>query len=178
MEEFSVKDLIITEITVSTACMFNKNWHSMLPDIVESNIVRNKHHICFGAYFDHKCYAVAIWSSPVADNRFKKKNDWLELRRYAISPDAPYNTASRMLSIMRKYINKSFPTVEKLISYQDTDVHCGTIYKTSGWKPFITKTSQDWSETRKRKNDSTRKNKIRWEIDLKTHEKDYSLLNK
>ena len=51
----------------------------------------------------------------------------------AIAPDAPKNTASRMLAIMARLIKRKFPNVVMLISYQDTEVHTGTIYKAAGW---------------------------------------------
>ena len=38
-----------------------------------------------------------------------------------------------MLSVMAKLIRTELPHVWKLISYQDTEVHNGTIYKASGW---------------------------------------------
>ena len=47
----------------------------------------------------------------------------------AIASDAPKYTATRMLSIMVKRIKKEFPDIVRLISYQDTEVHKGTIYK-------------------------------------------------
>lgn len=52
----------------------------------------------------------------------------------AISDDAPKNAASRMLGWMARDIRKRFPDVERLISYQDCEVHIGTIYLASGWK--------------------------------------------
>ncbi len=53
----------------------------------------------------------------------------------AISEEAPRYTASRMLSIMVRIIKKMFPKITRLISYKDTSVHNGTIYKASGWLP-------------------------------------------
>ena len=51
----------------------------------------------------------------------------------AISCDSPKNTASFMIAEMQRWILKSMPTLFKLISYQDTGVHLGTIYKASNW---------------------------------------------
>ena len=105
----------------------NKKWHSRVP-------LMGNWQQCFayGAFFEGKCYAVAMWSHPVA--RHFNGRGYLELRRMAISKDAPKNTASRMLSIMTLLIKKERPTVIKLISYQDVAVHTGTIYKASNWK--------------------------------------------
>jgi hypothetical protein len=56
------------------------------------------------------------------------------LRRLACSPAAPRNTCSCFLGWMVRYFKKACPQHEKCISYQDLDVHKGTIYKASGWK--------------------------------------------
>jgi hypothetical protein len=58
----------------------------------------------------------------------------MELRRMACGPDAPKNTASRMLAIMTRQLHLYFPLCPRVISYQDTEVHTGTIYKAAGWE--------------------------------------------
>jgi hypothetical protein len=105
----------------------NTSWHSRLPKIGNSHF-----RVCYAAECNNVFYAVAAWSNPVA--RLLPQQTWLELRRFAIAPDAPRFTASRMLGWMRRDIMKRFPDVERLISYQDLDVHKGTIYKAAGWK--------------------------------------------
>jgi len=98
----------------------------------------------------------------------------LELRRMAICTEAPKNTASRMLSIMLKLLKKKVPTLKKVISYQDTEVHKGTIYKAAGWHiGRITKSKEiRWGKLnpdgsgRKRNPIITSADKIRWEYDL------------
>jgi hypothetical protein len=72
-----------------------------------------------------------MWSNPVA--RLLPQREWLELRRFAIAPDSPKNTASRMLGWMVRDIKKRWPEMRRLISYQDCEIHQGTIYKASGW---------------------------------------------
>ena len=58
----------------------------------------------------------------------------------ACSPEAPRNTASRFLGWMARYFADRCPFREKLISYQDTAVHNGTIYKAAGWEvDFVSK---------------------------------------
>lgn len=104
----------------------NEFWHSRLPRIGNSHF-----RVCYAAECGNLFYAVAAWSNPVA--RLLPQQTWLELRRFAISPDAPKFTASRMLGWMKRDIQKRFPEVERLISYQDMSVHTGTIYKASGW---------------------------------------------
>lgn len=151
----------IYEISVERAVELNKQWHSRLPRI--TNPYGDQ--ICFGAEYQGKLYACAIWTMPVA-RLFNGKN-YLELRRMAISANAPKNTASRMISIMVKVIRKLKPHIIKLISYQDTDVHSGTIYKASGWTAanISTVSSMGW-ENRKRNKMQTTANKIRWEKNL------------
>jgi len=83
------------------------------------------------AQFENIAYAAAIWSNPVARNL--PQYAYLELRRFAIAPDAPKNAASRMLAIMAKWIKGNMPRVNVLVSYQDTEIHHGTIYKAAGW---------------------------------------------
>ncbi len=106
----------------------NERWHSRLPKIGASRF-----RVCYCAESGNVFYAVAAWSNPVA--RLLPQLTWLELRRFAIAPDAPKNTASRMLGWMRRDIKTRFPEVERLISYQDLEAHQGTIYAAAGWKP-------------------------------------------
>lgn len=159
--------LNIERIDVHTACRLNGEWHSRLPMIHWSNVVRNRHSVCYGGRFDGDLHAVAIWSSPVAANRLKDGKQLLELRRFAIAESAPSNTGSRMLAIMRKLIKKEFPDLIRLISYQDTEVHNGTIYKAAGWNLVATNEGISWTnEKRKRNKEQSIAPKARWEIDL------------
>ena len=96
------------------AIELNEIWHSRLPKVHWSNVVRASPYASFVAESDAVAYAAAIWSAPVA--RMLNGKGWLELRRMAIAPDAPKNTASRMLRIMRMMIAKEFPEIVRLIS--------------------------------------------------------------
>jgi hypothetical protein len=125
----SALKLEIVEINRYKAAELNKLWHSRLP-IYNTGFCLNSL-VSYGAIYDNKYYAIAIWTNPVAAALPQK--EWLELRRMAISNDAPKNTASRMLAIMTMLIKKKFPLVSRLISYQDAEVHNGTIYKAAGW---------------------------------------------
>ena len=118
--------LEVLECHVETACALNRHWHSRLPRIEPNNVYRSPPSVCYAAIYDNIYYASAIWSAPVA--RGLNGKNFIELRRLAIAPDAPKNTASRMLKIMRLSIKKKFPQVVSLISYQDTEVHTGGIY--------------------------------------------------
>jgi hypothetical protein len=144
----------------------NELWHSRLPVITNPY---SGHTACFVAEFGNVFYASAIWTSPIA-RAYNGKN-YIELRRFAISPDAPKNTASRMLKVMRIKVKAKYPEIVKLISYQDTDVHKGTIYKSSGWQiAGSTKGGSDsWLRPnmgRFRVRSQAPGDKIRWEYDL------------
>jgi len=151
----------VQEIDVHLACKLNRMWHSRLPIIHWSNVVRSKKHICYGLFFDGLCWATAIFSSPIA--RALDGGTILELRRYAIKDGAPKNTASWGLGQMTKMIRDKFPDVEKLISYQDVAVHKGTIYKASNWSPSATTKFASWENSRKRNAAQATGDKIRWE---------------
>ena len=127
----SALQLRVLPIHVRTAMELNAAWHSRLPKTDFNNLVRTSALECFGAMFDGKWMAAAIWTNPVA--RLLPQDGWLELRRLAICSDAPRNTASRMLSVMRRLLKRKLPHIEKFISYQDTEVHTGGIYRADGW---------------------------------------------
>lgn len=127
----SALQLRLEEIDAKTAKALNRLWHSRLPRIGDPLSVFTAG-VCYGAEFDGLYYAVAIWTHPV--NR-SLPQDWLELRRLAIAPDAPRNTASRLLGVMAKLLAKKRPEVPRFISYQDADVHTGSIYRAAGWTP-------------------------------------------
>lgn len=123
----SALQLRFSAVVESVFKSLNESWHSRLP------LIGNSHfRVCYSAECNNLIYAVAAWSNPVA--RLLPQKTWLELRRFAIAPDAPRFTASRMLAWMRRDIRKRFPAVERLISYQDLSEHTGTIYKAAGWK--------------------------------------------
>ena len=167
--------LTIREISPILACYLNNRWHSRLPELDWSNVTRNRHYVCFGAYYNGDWYAVGIWSSPV--NQAFNMDKTLELRRFAICGESPKYTASRMMKVMVLLIRKYLPTIRRLISYQDTDVHTGTIYKASGWQPVGKVKYRSWGVTRQRKPDQSDADKIRWELQLSNCPKQYLVNN-
>lgn len=150
----------ILQMPVKVALGLNREWHSRLPELTNWQACW-----AYGAVFDGIYYATAIWGHPVA--RAYNDKGYAELRRMAICDNAPANTASRMLRVMRLSIKKNFPGFVKLISYQDTEVHAGTIYKAAGWKVGGTKKNigTGW-QTRNRPAMQSASDKIRWEYDL------------
>jgi len=160
----SALKLWIEEIPWRDAVILNNKWHSRMPKIGCGSMCKP----CFAAMSDNIIYAIAMWSLPIAANRIKNGNRCLELRRMAIAPDAPKYTASFMLGKMKMLIKKSRPDILRLLSYQDTGVHKGTIYKAAGW--YIARKSKfvSWDTHSKRPgilNQST-SDKIRWEYEL------------
>ena len=156
--------LKIVQMPIRKARELNMLWHSRLP-IYETGCCL-KARICFGAMHDGLYYAIAIWDNPTA--RALPQHKWLELKRMAIANDAPKNTASRMLKIMRLKIRKMLPGIERLISYQDVEAHSGTIYKASGWIPVHKHNGGSWWRKGQKRfrpdlNAATGP-KIRWEI--------------
>jgi hypothetical protein len=165
----SPKQFTMRNIGAVQACKINALYHSRVPVIDWSNVVRNPFYACYVIEHGGTVYGVAIWSTPVAANRLKDGKQLLELRRLALAPDCPKNTATWMLGNMRRDIEKRFPEIIRLISYQDTEVHHGTIYKAANWVMANLQTaSQGWTtEKRKRTEEQTLAPKARWELDLK-----------
>jgi hypothetical protein len=155
--------LHIGRITVSKAIELNRLWHSRLPEFT-SPPERCR---AFAAECDGTFYASAIWSPPLA--RMLNHTGRYELRRFAIAPDAPKNTATRMLRVMCALIRRSMPDVATLISYQDTGVHAGTIYKAAGWAPVLASGGGEWSRpSRPQIATQAVTPKVRWERSLTT----------
>lgn len=163
-QPISALQLRVGRISPEKAMHFNRDWHSRLPELTNW-----RHCFAYGATFLNCYYAVALWSHPVA--RMLNGRGMLELRRMAVSPEAPKNTASRVLRIMALLIRRELPETRTLISYQDTGVHLGTIYKAAGWKPVPQRAGdgKGWGkgwQSRKRNQEQTRSDKVRWELTL------------
>lgn len=157
--------LHVGEISLDMAIRLNELWHSRLPNVVKNNVQRVRHLACFCAEHDGIYYASAIWTDPIA--RLLNGRNWLELRRMAIAEDAPKNTASRMLKIMAMQIKRKWPHIERLVSYQDCEVHTGTIYAAAGWKAEAENKSGDWiRKNRDRREAQAPGMKVRWGRDI------------
>jgi hypothetical protein len=157
----SPKLLTCLEVGIDYAMQQNELWHSRLPKTDKSNLVRTSHSVFYAAAYQDCCFAVAIWTNPIARKISDGKT--LELRRLAIAPDAPKFTATWMIAKMQKMISKKFPEICKLISYQDTEVHTGTIYAAANWKKENVSSGGQWSApSRKRKMVQTDAPKVRW----------------
>lgn len=165
----SAKSLTVTRCEVQFARRMNAAWHSRLPDTQ-----KGPWKYAFAAEWNGTCFGVALWHNPSARTL---PQDWLELRRLAIAPDAPKFTATRMLGQMARYF-KRYTEAPRLISYQDVDVHQGTIYRAANWTAsYYSKPRQrDRSKPRKGTRRDYRSNqngvapdaagKVRWELVL------------
>lgn len=119
--------LIVEPCEVGVARAGVALWHSRLPKTQPG-----PWQFAFAAHHNGTVFGVALWNNPSARTL---PSDWLELRRMAVAPDAPHCTASRMLGEMRRWFARNAPKCPRLISYQDEDVHTGTIYRAAGWSP-------------------------------------------
>ena len=119
------RHLTIGRCPTAHAVRLVRAWHSRLP-----NCQSGPWQFAFAASLNGITYAVALWNNPSGRCL---PGHWLELRRMACAPDAPRNTASRMLGSMVRYFEMECPERERVISYQDTAVHTGTIYRAAGW---------------------------------------------
>lgn len=170
--KMKASELVMERCPIETARTLTMKWHSRLPHTQKAPWV-----LAFAARTGTKIYAVALWNNPSARNLSRT---WLELRRMAVSDEAPHCTASWFLAAMTKWIKRYMPGVERLISYQDTSVHKGTIYKAAGWVPGAVAKARlrDRSKSRIGTNRAYRKNtnglavdgaeKIRWELKIHT----------
>lgn len=153
--------LTLRWISPQLGVSLNELWHSRLPNFT-APLGRYE---AIGAEHQGIFYAVAIWSWPVSRMLCRVQNEYYELRRLAIAADAPKNTASRMLRVMRLMIRRDKPLVRNLISYQDTDVHTGTIYRAAGWASVRKSAAEEWTRpSRARQKAQSAAAKIRWQI--------------
>ncbi len=125
-EPTSVRELSLERCAIDVARRLNAAWHSRLPETQTG-----PWQFAFAAHKDGCIYGVALWHNPSARGL---PSHWLELRRLAISDDAPHCTASWMLAQMTRWFARVCPERERLISYQDCAVHRGTIYRAAGWE--------------------------------------------
>jgi hypothetical protein len=163
----NVTDITIEETRAQIACMLNELWHSVLPKIHWSNVVRPGRYACYVFKYKEAIIGVAIWSRAVAGNRFTNEHEILELRRLALSNVCPKNTATYAIAKMIKLLKIKFPVVKRLISYQDKEVHNGTIYKAANWIKTSEAPLIPWSNKRRKRNKlQSNSAKIRWEYKI------------
>ena len=156
--------LVISHVDMPLAQALNEHWHSVLPRTERFTLTCMPTWNAYAATYANRFYAVAIWTSPVAANRINNGWNYLELRRFAIAPQSPRNTASRMLRIMKRLIRQEHPHIVRLISYQATEHHSGAIYKAAGWVQGTTaQRSAAWHTGAQRDLRQTTSPVIRWE---------------
>ena len=91
---------------------------------------------------------------------------WLELTRMYFVDEAPKNTESHALGLMRKWVRTWMPSVKALLAYSDPSVgHRGTVYLADGWAAFgrTRNGSQGWkNRPGRRATAGPPSRKIRW----------------
>lgn len=153
----SALQLFFRTVGLKTARELVRLWHSRLP-----RFGRFACRVAYTAEHDGLFFATAIWTNPLSHKL--PQMAWLELNRMAVAPDAPKNTASRMLAWMARDIRQRLPGVERLISYQDTEVHTGCIYRAAGWEATRLSEVDSWGRpSRARSKSQTESPKQRWE---------------
>jgi hypothetical protein len=163
-------EMLIHLISIQEARDFIARNHSRLP-----YTQKGPWKFSFGAVWKNELVGAALWHNCSARGL---PQDWIELRRMAISGLAPANTASFMLAKMCRWLRKN-TNHSCAISYQDVSVHTGTIYKAAGWIPvsiskprFRDRSKLRVNTSRKYRSDSNGQEpaasaKIRWQIGLR-----------
>lgn len=143
-QQIKASELVTEQCQKIEAILFIRQHHSRLP-----NVQNGPWMYAFAACHPEtrQIYAAALWNNPSARTL---PNTWLELRRMAVSDNAPHCTASSFLAAMTKQLRQNGH--RHFISYQDLDVHTGTIYKAAGWTIEYTSKARQ----RKRGYDKTR----------------------
>ena len=108
----------------------------------------------------NRIVGVATLGRPVA--RHEDQDTTLELTRMALR-DAPKNSATKFMRLMREYVKVNCPQFTRMISYQDIDAHRGTIYKADNWKLVYEKTETASWTNRPNRQGNERKHRAKWE---------------
>lgn len=90
---------------------------------------------------------------------------WLELTRMYFLDEAPTNTESRALAMMRRWVRVWMPQVRGLVSYSDPSVgHAGVVYAADGWAAFgrTNNSSKGWKSRPDRAQRGKPSRKVRW----------------
>lgn len=120
-------ELTLERVEPIVAVRFVRAWHSRLPKCQAGPWM-----LAYVMHYQQTAFGAALWHNPSARTL---PADWLELRRMVVAADAPPHAASWMLGKMRRDIRATMPNITRLISYQDEEVHTGTIYRAAGWVP-------------------------------------------
>jgi len=89
----------------------------------------------------------------------------VELNRMYFVDEAPKNTESHALALMRKWVRTWLPAVKLILAYSDPSVgHAGTIYEADGWANFgrTKKDRTGWATRPDRQQRTATTQKLRW----------------
>lgn len=89
---------------------------------------------------------------------------WLELTRMWFVDEAPKNTESAALAMMRRWVRVWMPEIKGLLAYSNPAVgHVGTVYLADNWAPFgRTKLDHVGWRSRPNRTAETPARKVRW----------------
>lgn len=87
----------------------------------------------------------------------------LQLHRMFFIDEAPKNTESQGLGMMRKHVRVWLPTIRLLLSYSDPEQgHMAIVYEADGWARFgMTSSGTGW-KSREGRRDAPNSKKQRW----------------
>lgn len=123
--------LKVREVNFETAGNFYSKWHYL----GDTDFIAT---INYGAFFENICHGAISYGSPNAKKMRglydeNSQDGWFEIKRLAMTDDAPKNSESRFIRISLMLLRKTFGVVG-LITLADSSVgHVGTIYKASGF---------------------------------------------
>lgn len=92
--------------------------------------------LSFGVYWNDKCEGAITFGAPISNtavHRYKLRQDeTLELRKMWMSDVPAAMSESRALSVCARIIKKSYPHIQMLITYCDSE-DAASAYKGAGW---------------------------------------------
>jgi hypothetical protein len=97
----------------------------------------------FGVFWRNRCEGVITFGNPITNNALKClglcQHEGLELRKMWMSDVPPKNAESRALAIVAQIIRKTYPALQTLITYCDSDEKA-VGYRAAGWQAVSTNT--------------------------------------
>lgn len=128
---------VVLPIDLITARMMVVKWH-YAKSATNTGVYTHGLFMKGMEFFEQNCLGVAWWLPPTKNAALATypEGDWkkvLSLTRLVVSPDAPKNACSFLLSHSIKMIDKS--KWHCLVTYADTwQNHTGGIYKATNWE--------------------------------------------
>lgn len=103
---------------------------------------------------------VVVLTHPAA--RREDQEHTLELARMCLLDCCRKNSESRVLALIKKYVQTHYPHIKRLISYADAERHTGTIYRAAGWVCLGLRKTPPWTNRPGR----TSSGGLRWKFEM------------